>query len=91
MDQVKKEKLLKDKFQLDSYIAFKVQSLNDIMTITKELRSSDYYLFIDFVRRPTKSQYLHISLFTHQELALAHHLGFKDMIAKGRARAAQVL
>jgi len=75
------KKLLKSKFRLDSYIAFRVQSLDDIMTITKELRSSDYYLFIDFVRRPAKPQDLHISLFTHQELALAHHLGFKDMIA----------
>jgi len=75
------KKLLKSKFQLDSYIAFKVQGLNDIMTITKELRSSDYYLFIDFVRRQKQPEDFHISLFTHQELALAHHLGFKDMIA----------
>ena len=75
------KKLLKSKFKLDSYLAFRVQSLADVMTITKELRSSDYYLFIDFVRRQKQPEDFHISLFTHQELALAHHLGFKDMIA----------
>jgi hypothetical protein len=74
-------KLLKDRFGLDSYLAFRVQSLDDIMAITRELRSSDYYLFIDFVRRPGKPEDLSVSLFTHQELALAHHLGFRDIIA----------
>jgi hypothetical protein len=65
---------------LDPYLAFKVQSLNDIMTITKELRSSDYYLFIDFLRT-NKPEDLPVSLFTHQELALAHNLEFQDIIA----------
>ncbi len=51
------------------------------MTITEELRSSDYYLFVDFLRAPQGTQDLPCSLFTHQELALAHHLGFRDMIA----------
>ncbi len=73
--------LLKNDFGLDSYLAFKIQSLSDIMTITNELRSSDYYLFIDFVRRPAHSYDLPVSLFTHQELALAHHIGFRDIIA----------
>src|SRR2546423_1701014 len=59
--------LLKSKFNLRVYVAITVQSFDDIMTITKELRSSDYYLFIDFKR---------LSLFAHQELALAHDLGF---------------
>lgn len=59
--------LLKSQFNLTAYVAITVQSFDDIMTITKELRSSDYYLFIDFKRQ---------SLFAHQELALAHHLGF---------------
>jgi len=44
----KVSKLLKEKFDLECYLAFKIQSLNDIMKITDELRSSDYYLFIDF-------------------------------------------
>jgi len=73
--------ILSDEFDLSTYLAFKIQSLDDIMTITQELRSSDYYLFIDFVRKPDNPQDLEISLFTHQELALAHHLGFQNIIA----------
>jgi hypothetical protein len=73
--------ILKTDFGLDSYLAFKIQSLGDIMTITNELRSSDYYLFIDFVRRPANTYDLPVSLFTHQELSLAHHIGFRDIIA----------
>ncbi len=73
--------LLSSKFSLGTYLAFKTQSLSDIMTITEELRSSDYYLFVDFLRKPTGVQDPRSSLFTHQELALAHHLGFRDMIA----------
>jgi hypothetical protein len=65
--------LLEKEFNLKPYVAIRVQSVDDIMIITKELRSSDYYLFIDFNRHST---------FTHQELALAHHLGFGgDVIA----------
>lgn len=75
------QKILRNDFGLDSYLAFKIQSLSDIMTITKELRSADYFLFIDFLRRPAKPEDLPMSLFTHQELALAHNLGFQDMIA----------
>jgi hypothetical protein len=71
--------LLKDKFKLEGYLAFKIQGLNDIMKITDELRASDYFLFIDFHRK--KKNRLPCSLFSHQELALAHHLGFKDVIA----------
>jgi hypothetical protein len=59
--------LLRKEFDLSPYLAINVQSLDDVMIITKELRSSDYFLFIDFNR---------LSLFTHQELTLAHHLGF---------------
>lgn len=59
--------LLKTIFGLKPYVAISVHSLDDVMTITNELRSSDYYLFIDFKRQ---------SLFTHQEFALAHHLRF---------------
>jgi len=76
------EKLLRDEFHLRTYLAFKTQSLEDIMTITEELKSSDYYLFVDFVREVRDHKDLACSLFTHQELALAHHLEFKDnMIA----------
>jgi hypothetical protein len=78
-------RILEKEFKLKPYLAFTIQSLSDIMTITKELGSSDYYLFIDFLRMPTgrpkSKNHLPISVFTHQELALAHHLGFEDMIA----------
>jgi hypothetical protein len=74
-------KLLKDEFKLKPYLAFKIQSFDDIMTITKELCSSDYYLFIDFKRNPENLYDLPCSLFTHQELALAHHLGFENIIS----------
>lgn len=81
-------KLLREEFHLTPYLAFKVQSLSDIMVITEELRSSDYYLFVDFLRSSGDPQYLACSLFTHQELALAHHLGFRDdMIALQQAGA----
>jgi hypothetical protein len=71
------KRILRDEFHLDPYVATDVQGLNDIMKITEQLRSSDYYLFVDFFRKKTD---LPISLFTHQELALAHHLGFTDII-----------
>jgi hypothetical protein len=67
-------------FRLDPYLAFRVQSLGDIMAITKELARSDYFLFIDFKRKPSSPQDWEISLFTHQELALAHQLGFEENI-----------
>jgi hypothetical protein len=57
--------LLRDEFHLVPYLAFKTQSLNDIMIITEELRSSDYYLFLDFLRAPTGDQDIACSLFTH--------------------------
>jgi hypothetical protein len=65
------KELLEKEFSLKPYVAITVQSLDDIMTITRELRRSDYYLFIDFKRHST---------FTHQELALAHHLNFGSQI-----------
>lgn len=75
------KKLLEVEFGLSTYLACQVQSLDDIMVITKELRTSDYYLIIDFKRNPGNIEDLTCSLFTHQELALAHHLGFgSDMI-----------
>lgn len=73
--------LLEEEFNLEAYLAFRIQSLDDIMTITRELKSSDYFLFVDFLRRPNRPEDLPMSLFTHQELALAHHLGFRDIIA----------
>lgn len=75
------QRILEDEFSLNTYLAFQIMGLDDIMTITNELKLSDYYLFIDFLRRPKSPEDFSISLFTHQELALAHNIGFKDMIA----------
>jgi hypothetical protein len=72
--------LLRTEFQLEPYTAFRVQSLGDIMAITKELRAADYYLLIDFARRQDGPNDLPCSLFTHQELALAHQLGFREQV-----------
>lgn len=71
--------LLKKEFELDCYVAIEIQGFNDIMKITDELKSSDYFLFIDFHRK--NKDELPLSLFTHQEFALAHHLRFKELIA----------
>jgi hypothetical protein len=82
---IKIRDLLRDKFGLDSYLAFTIQSVEDVMRITRDLSSCDYYLFIDFRREPIRRRGLtreyRGSLFTHQELALAHHLAFPEMIA----------
>lgn len=77
----KVQQLLKERFDLDSYLAFKVQSFGDIMKITQKLSMCDYYLFIDFRRERIGWRKYRGSLFTHQELALARHLGFSEMIA----------
>ena len=84
------ETILREEFHLNPYLAFKIQSLDDIMTIISELRSSDYYLFIDFLRDPKNLGDWSYSLFTHQELALAYHLGFRnEMIALRQERTTQ--
>jgi hypothetical protein len=75
------KQILEKKFFLNCYLAFSVQGLNDIMKITEELKTADYYLFIDFLREVKNEKDLPISLFTHQELALAHNVGFRDIIA----------
>ena len=73
--------LLDKEFKLNPYLSFRIQTLEDVMTITDELSSSDYFLFIDFLREAeTEKIQLPISLYSHQELALARHLGFKNNI-----------
>jgi hypothetical protein len=83
-------RLLYEKFHLKPYLAFRIQSLGDIMAITNELRSSDYYLLLDFKRRQKEPEDLPCSLFTHQELALAHHLGFREQIIALQQKGAPV-
>jgi hypothetical protein len=40
--------LLKAELKLDTFLAFRIQSLHDIMRITDQLRTCDYFLFVDF-------------------------------------------
>lgn len=63
------------------YLAFEVQSLNGVMGLIDELRDSDYYIFIDFCREVKGENKLPISIFTHQELAIAHLLEFDKILA----------
>ena len=66
------------------YVAIEVQSILDINGgIIKELKSSDYYLFINFRREKIMGrdgEFFRGSVFTHQELAIAYALGFDKMI-----------
>jgi len=63
------------------YVAVETQNLSDVNSgIIKELRSSDYYVFIDFKRGDLKDGKYRGSLFTNQELAIAHTLGFEEAI-----------
>lgn len=73
--------ILETEYDLKCYVACHVMSLSDIMIITDELKSSDYYIFIDFLRNVEKPTDIPVSIFSHQELALAHHVGFENIIA----------
>lgn len=59
------------------YNADSIQGFDDVMSITEHLAVSDYYLFIDFKREDS----VPISVFTHQEFALARGWQIKEMLA----------
>ena len=67
------------------YVAVAVQTILDLNTgIIGELRTSDYYLFINFRREEVTSSNGEISwrgsLYTNQELAIAYAIGFEHML-----------
>ena len=66
------------------YVAIQAQSIQDINSaIISELKSSDYYIFIDFPRELFQDdpEGTHRgSLFTHQEMAIAYILGFERVL-----------
>lgn len=66
------------------YVALEAQSIQDVNSgIIGELRRSDYYVFIDFRREPLSDadpQEYRGSLFSHQELAVAHAMGFEHCL-----------
>lgn len=72
------EKLINsDEIGLSCFNADTRQGFDDVMSITEHLSKADYYLFIDFKRDGE----IPISIFTHQEFALARALGITEMLA----------
>lgn len=64
----------------DVYIAIDVQTILEINAgIIHELKDSDYYLFVNFVREPVDGGHRG-SLFSNQELAIAYALGFERIL-----------
>lgn len=60
------------------YVAIHAQSIEDVNSgIIRQLERSDYYVFIDFRRERIAEDRFRGSLFTHQELAIAHRSQFE--------------
>jgi hypothetical protein len=67
----------------DAYVAVNVQTIADLNAgIIGAIRTSDYYLFIDFPREPLVggSSLKRGSLYSHQELAIAYALDFENIL-----------
>jgi hypothetical protein len=75
------QEMIETEFGMDCYNADSVQGFDDVMSITDHLSKADYYLFIDFKRDLKAAGDLPISVFTHQEFALARAWGITEMIA----------
>jgi hypothetical protein len=67
--------------RFDLYIAIDVQSIFEINSgIIRELKNSDFYLFVNFRREEVCAGQFRGSLFSHQEFAIAYALGFKRIL-----------
>jgi len=69
----------------DPYVAIETQSIQDVNTsIIGNLKTSDYYIFIDFAReqigKKNGSPIFRGSLFSNQELALAYVFEFQEVL-----------
>lgn len=67
----------------EPYVAIETQSIQDVNScIIGNLRSADYYIFIDFRREKicNSPKEYRGSLFTNQELAIAYILGFDQVL-----------
>lgn len=69
----------------NAYVARVAQSIEDVNSgIIKELKNSDFFIFIDFRREEIikqKGEKINRgSLFTNQELAIAYYLGFEKVL-----------
>jgi len=71
------------------YVAIQTQSILEVNAgIIRELKSSDFYLFINFRREkirhrrflPSRKDFFRGSVFTNQELAIAYAMGFDNML-----------
>jgi hypothetical protein len=65
------------------YVATEVQTLPELnQNLIEELKTSDYYLFLNFKRERIKAKGKphRGSVYTQQELAVAYSLGFDDML-----------
>jgi hypothetical protein len=71
------ELITNDEFGLSCYNADSRRTFDDVMSIVDHLSKADYYLFIDFKRKGK----LPLSVFTHQEFALARAWGITKMLA----------
>ena len=57
------------------------QGFDDVMSIVDHLSKADYYLFVDFRRNTADRDDPPISIFTHQEFALARACGLTEVLA----------
>jgi hypothetical protein len=70
------EKMINDELNMDCYNADSVHGFDDVMSITEKLAIADYYVMIDFKR----DDEVPLSVFTHQEFALARAWGLDRML-----------
>lgn len=70
------EKMITVDLKMDCYNADSVHGFDDVMSITEKLAIADYYIMIDFKRNDE----VPLSVFTHQEFALARAWGLDTML-----------
>ena len=70
------ENMITQDLKMDCYNADSVHGFDDVMSITEKLAIADYYIMIDFAR----DDGLPLSVFTHQEFALARAWGLDRML-----------
>jgi hypothetical protein len=75
------ENMIKNELDMDCYNADSIHGSDDVMSITEKLAIADYYVMVDFKHDPTRDKNgLPLSVFTHQEFALARACGLDKML-----------
>jgi hypothetical protein len=72
------ENMIKADLDMDCYNADSVHGFDDVMSITEKLAIADFYIMIDFKRDEDNEPPL--SVFTHQEFALARAWGLNRVL-----------